>query len=61
MTQPFLFFASISLITLLVVVSQLSLVYVCVGCTKENKGFARIRSVQPTKGSRKLAVAPSDT
>ena len=36
-------------------------VCVCVGCTQENKGFAGIRPLQQTNGSRKLAVAPSDT
>lgn len=34
---------------------------VCVGCTKENSGFAGIRPLQQTNGSKKLAVAPSDT
>lgn len=34
---------------------------VCVGCTGENKGFAGIRHLQQTNGSKKLGVAPSDT
>lgn len=60
------FFLIISLLALrsftpLVVVPVLRLAAVCVGCTEENKGFAGIMPLQQTKGSWKLAVAPSDT
>lgn len=61
-TQQFLFFAPTSLIyPACCCVSVKAGSSVCVGCTEENKGFAGIRPLQQTKGSRKLAVAPSDT
>lgn len=63
-TRQFFFsFLLLHSFTRFVVVPQFrpSVVCVWVGCTKENKGFAGIRPLQQTNGSKKLAVAPSDT
>lgn len=45
----------------LVAVPQCVRTYMCVGCSRENKGFAGIIPLQQTKGCSKLGVAPSDT
>lgn len=60
-TQQFSFLGPTSLIYPTCCCASFKAGIVCVGCTGENKGFAGIRRLQQTNGSKKLAVAPSDT